>query len=223
MELWHGSQQVVESPSLTRCRPHNDYGPGFYCTRHVKLAREWACPVLHDGFANHYRLDDEGLRTLDLSEPRHRILTWLALLLENRVVDLSNPVAREGRAFLLERCLIDTSGFDLIRGPRADDSYFSFARAFLNNTISVSQLARAMRLGELGEQVALVSERSFGRLEFVEAEPVSCVPYYALRTRRDHEARRRHANIADGFDREGIYLRDLVTGGVGLDDARLHQ
>lgn len=31
----------------------------------------------------------------------------------------------------------------MIRGYRADDSYFSFATAFLNNTISLAQLEKA--------------------------------------------------------------------------------
>lgn len=222
MELWHGSQQMVEHPTLERCRPHNDYGAGFYCTQHAELAREWACPVLHDGFANRYELDTRGLRTLDLSDPELSILTWLALLLKNRVVDLSNPVAREGRAFLLGHFLPDVTGCDVIRGPRADDSYFSFARAFLNNTISVAQLASAMQLGELGEQIVLVGERAFSRLVFLGAEPVPCVPYHALRAERDIDARRRYAEIADGFDRDGVYLRDLIVGGAETHDAQPH-
>lgn len=223
MELWHGSQQMVERPALALCRPHNDYGSGFYCTQHPELAREWACPVQHDGFANHYALDDRDLRTLDLADPKLTILSWLAVLLKNRVVDLSNPVAREGRAFLLDRFLPDTDGHDVIRGPRADDSYFSFARAFLNNTISVSQLAHAMRLGKLGEQVALVSERVFDRLVFLEAAPVPYVPYHALRIERDRDARERYASIANTFDRDGVYLRDLIVGGVDVHDARLYE
>ena len=30
MELWHGSEVVVEHPSLDKCRQFNDYGRGFY-------------------------------------------------------------------------------------------------------------------------------------------------------------------------------------------------
>ena len=41
----------------------------------------------------------------------------------------------------------------MIIGYRADDSYFSFANAFLNNTLSLEQLKEAMYLGKLGEQV----------------------------------------------------------------------
>ncbi len=54
---------------------------------------------------------------------------------------------------------------DLVIGSIADDSYFSFARSFVMNTISLKQLGNAMRLGKLGEQFVLKSEiciRHFG-------------------------------------------------------------
>lgn len=38
------------------------------------------------------------------------------------------------------------------------DSYFSFAEDFLNNAISVSKLSKAMKLGNLGEQIVLKSD-----------------------------------------------------------------
>ena len=43
----------------------------------------------------------------------------------------------------------------LFIGYRADDSYFSFANAFLNNTISLEQLRKAMYLGKLGKPEVL--------------------------------------------------------------------
>ena len=52
----------------------------------------------------------------------------------------------------------------------ADDSYFSFAEDFVNNTISLRDLNLAMQLGTLGEQVVLLSKRSFKQIEFVEYE-----------------------------------------------------
>ena len=53
MELWHGSEVVVEHPSLDKCRQFNDYGRGFYCTPHEEMAMEWACrteSVTHNFF-----------------------------------------------------------------------------------------------------------------------------------------------------------------------------
>lgn len=51
MELWHGSQKIIETPQLGLGKIHNDYGQGFYCTESLDLAREWACSRDADGFA----------------------------------------------------------------------------------------------------------------------------------------------------------------------------
>ncbi len=49
---------------------------------------------------------------------------------------------------------------------RADDSYFDFAEAFLNNAITVEQLSRAMRLEKLGEQIVLKSQFAFSKIKY---------------------------------------------------------
>ena len=66
----------------------------------------------------------------------------------------------------------------MIIGYRADDSYFDYAEAFLNNSISVSQLANAMRLGKLGEQIVIKSEHAFKCLEYVGYEIALKDVYY---------------------------------------------
>lgn len=77
MELWHGSEVVVEHPSLDKCRQFNDYGRGFYCTPHEEMAMEWACRTESDGIANRYELDLDGLAILDLESGESRFSTGL--------------------------------------------------------------------------------------------------------------------------------------------------
>lgn len=72
---------------------------------------------------------------------------------------------------------------------RADDSYFSFASAFLNNTISISQLEKAMVLGKLGEQIVAMSEKAFSALKFKEATPAQKEIYHPKKLARDTAAR----------------------------------
>ena len=132
MTLFHGSPQIVAHPFYGGGRPYNDYGRGFYCTEHIELAREWACSEEgYDGYANEYRFDGRGLKVLELSSPEYSTLHWLALLLEHRKIDLRTPVAQAGSEFLRAHYLLDAEPFDVIVGHRADDSYFTFARAFL--------------------------------------------------------------------------------------------
>lgn len=157
IHLHHGSSMVVRVPSIDRCKPHNDYGRGFYCTRSLELAKEWACQQGHSGFANTYAIDMESLDVLDLNSGPFNILHWLTLLLQNRTIRLASPVMVQGDAWLKKHFSIDVSSADVIKGYRADDSYFGFARAFLRNEITLEQLSRAMRLGELGEQYMVKS------------------------------------------------------------------
>lgn len=223
MELWHGSEVVVEHPSLDKCRQFNDYGCGFYCTPHEEMAMEWACRTESDGIANRYELDMDGLAVLDLESGEFSILNWLAILADNREFNVSTPLAREGLRYLLDNCLIDISPYDVIRGYRADDSYFSFARQFVNGMISLRQLQLIMRLGDLGIQYALMSERAFSAIRFREWRQALGSEYYPKRFKREQNARRKYLETVNGFDSEGVYIRDLMTGRVDLDDPRVDE
>lgn len=79
--------------------------------------------------------------------------------------------------------------YDVIKGYRADDSYFSFATAFINNTISLAQLEKAMALGSLGEQVVLRSQKAFDSLTFTQSMPAPRAIYFPKKLARDIGAR----------------------------------
>ena len=178
LTIFHGSGQVIERPTFGLGNPHNDYGLGFYCTESPELAREWGASEEADGFANRYSLDAKGLTELNLNDGSYTILHWLAVLLENRTFRVSGDIAPLARTFLLDRFSVDYHSYDLMRGYRADDSYFSFANAFLNNGLSLSRLERAMALGNLGEQVVVRSEKAFSRLVFEGFETADRTVYY---------------------------------------------
>ena len=219
--LYHGSKEKIEKPLLGKGKVYNDYGQGFYCTEHIELAREWSCNEGVDGFVNEYGLDPSGLKILNLSSEEYTILHWLALLMENRRFRVSTPVMRRGVQWLKDYFLIDISEYDLIIGYRADDSYFSFARAFISNEISLSQLNYAMRLGRLGEQYVLKTEQAFKQLVFKSAELADNTIYYARRKRRDDEARNAFFTELEKEDIHGIYMRDIIREEMTGDAVRL--
>ena len=219
--LYHGSNKRIEKPIFGKGKVYNDYGQGFYCTEHIELAKEWSCNEGIDGFANEYELDMSGLKILNFSSEEYTILHWLALLMENRRFRVSTPVMRRGVQWLKEHFLVDISDYDLIIGYRADDSYFSFARAFISNEISLGQLNYAMRLGKLGEQYVLKSEKAFNRLVFKSAEPADNSIYYARRKIRDDKARNAFFTELEKEDANGIYMRDIIREEMKSDDVRL--
>lgn len=212
----------MERPIVGLGNPRNDYGPGFYCTESLALAREWASSETADGFANQYVLDLTGLSVLNLNGPGFNILNWMAVLLENRIFDLRTPVAVQGKRYLLENFLPAYRSYDILIGYRADDSYFSFSRAFLENGISLEQLRRAMQLGNLGEQVVLKSEKAFDRIRFVKTEPVESSMYFPLKRLRDQKARKDYFQMLEETPVVGAdFLIDIMGEKWLNDDPRL--
>lgn len=47
--LYHGSEQIIESPTFGLGKQNNDFGLGFYCTESEELAKEWGALVPHLG------------------------------------------------------------------------------------------------------------------------------------------------------------------------------
>ncbi len=221
LTLYHGSADIIKTPTYGKGNLHNDYGRGFYCTEHIELAKEWSSSENSDGYVNYYELDISQLNILHLSSNKFTILHWLALLMDNRRVRLSTPVMAAGAGWLRENFLPDIHLYDAVIGYRADDSYFSFARAFLNNEISLEQLRYAMDLGQLGEQFVLKSEKAFDQIRFVTFEPADHSIYFPLRKERDEDARMAYREELKRNVLEGLYIRDLIREKVTADDPRI--
>ncbi len=219
--LYHGSQKIVEQPLFGVGKTYNDYGQGFYCTQNISLAKEWACPTSDDGFANIYELETDSLKLIDLQSEEFCTLNWLAILINNRKFDLDTPIMRQGVFYLKENFLLDLSGFDLIKGYRADDSYFSFARAFLSNQISYEQLQKAMKLGKLGEQIMLKSKKSFENITFTGYEIAEGKMFNPLRKERFNKARKNFETSLENGDISGLFIRDFILEEVKPNDSRL--
>lgn len=221
MRLYHGSVNMIEEPEFGVGNSKNDYGQGFYCTEHIELAKEWACAENRDGFANEYELETDSLSIMNLSDARYHILNWLAILLENRTFVIERGLVLTAKDYILSEFLPEYKNADVIRGYRADDSYFSFASAFLNNTITLEQLGKAMKLGKLGEQVVLKSKRSFAQLKYSRAILADNQIYYPKKAARDRSARESFREERMNTVLEGIYVIDIVRNNWKNDDPRL--
>ena len=112
--------------------------------------------------------------------------------------------------FLINKYYIDVSQYDVVIGYRADDSYFRFAKDFLNNTISIQKLSLAMKLGELGKQIVLISEKAFDALSFLESEAVDVKVYYAKRATRDLKARKDYDTSFSDHAKDEKYINDIM-------------
>ena len=186
--LYHGSPKIVRTPKFGSGGAWNDFGHGFYCTDSPELASQWA--VLHgrDGFVNIYKMDDTGLRILDLGSPSYCTMHWLSILLGYREFDTLNSRAYQAKDYIRTAFEVDHQNYDCIIGLRADNVNFMFAQAFINGEISYSQLQKAIRIGGSGRQIVLRSNRAFDRMLFNGYETVRNAEAYPAGIGREHKA-----------------------------------
>ena len=222
MILYHGSKDIIEKPIYGQGKKYNDYGLGFYCTDNIELAKEWGTSFERSGYANRYQIDCTELKILDLNDDKYCILHWLAILLSNREFDTPAGLALEAKEFLKKNFMLDYKEYDIIKGYRADDSYFSFAQDFINGTISYRQLNNAMYLGKLGIQYVLKSKEAFNRIVFDGYEEAEYKEWYAKNMKRDKSARREYFDVERNRRQRGdIYITQILDEEMSPDDKRL--
>lgn len=222
MTLYHGSEKIIEKPIYGQGNLRNDYGRGFYCTEHEELAKEWACSNNQNGFANKYEFDMNGLKVLYLNSEEYNLLNWLAVLTKNRTYWENSTISELAKKYLSENFMVDTSEYDVIIGYRADDSYFSFAQDFVAGAISYRQLGEAMRLGKLGEQVVLMSEKAFSRIQYISSAIAEAEIYYKKKKERDRMARKQYRETkSETLSLDELLIVDIMREGMKQDDARL--
>lgn len=85
---------------------------------------------------------------------------------------------------------------------------------------NVEQLARAMRLGKLGEQIVIKSKFAFSKLKYEGFDVVLKDQYYVLRKARDDEANQLYMEMLEE-ESDGLYIQDIMRGGIRNDDPRI--
>ena len=86
--------------------------------------------------------------------------------------------------------------------------------------LSVEQLAMAMKLGKLGEQIVLKSKFAFSNIQFEGFDIAEKEEFYVIRKARDEEANKLYLKILEKED-EGLYIQDIIKGGITNDDPRI--
>lgn len=220
IKIYHGSEKNVIKPIFGEGKKNNDFGLGFYCTKDINLAKEWAVSSLKDGFANKYILNIEYLKILNLNSSEYTILNWIAILVEHRLFSLKSPVAQRAKKYLIDNFGINVNAYDVIIGYRADDSYFDYAESFLNNSITVEQLAKAMKLGKLGEQIVIKSQYAFSCLTYDGFEIANKEEFYEYRKVRNDNANKMYLDILED-ESDGLYIRDIIRLEIKNNDTRI--
>ena len=190
--LYHGSPEEKIILQYGKGQDKHDYGRGFYLTNSKDLAKEWAVciPAEVSGWVHTYELDLDGLKVLDFEEKG--ILVWLAELMKHRDADNSRRYKILSQKFI-QKYAINSEEYDVIKGWRADASYFYIAKAFVRDEIDMDILEELMRLGDLGIQYCIKSEKAYRHLKEKEnlCEEVNYYIFNEKYNVRDANARRK--------------------------------
>ena len=195
--LYHGTPDEVVNPVYGGGQDKHDYGRGFYLTEDIELAKEWAVcrPNQQNGWVHKYELDCTDLKMFDFQEKN--VLSWLAELMKHR--DAADTKRyRMLAAKFIEKYGIDVNSYDVIKGWRADASYFYIAKEFVRDNIDIEILEELLSLGGLGIQYCLKSELAFSKLR--EIDEILLVDYTEFNdkyNKRDIEARNKMRDLVD--------------------------
>ena len=188
--LYHGTSDKIISPTYGLGNEKHDYGKGFYLTESIELAKEWAVCKPNDtnGWVHKFILDTEGLKILDFQEKN--VLAWLAELMKHRDASDSKRYHVLARKFI-DKYGVDSSRYDVIKGWRANASYFYIAKEFVRDNVDLDILEELLSLGGLGIQYCIKSELAYSKLTEIHKD-LSSVDYVEFNEKynlRDYNAR----------------------------------
>lgn len=170
--LFHGTSEKIVVPTYGRGEKKHDYGQGFYLTESIDLAKEWAVcrPNEENGWVHKYQLDIAELKILDFQDKG--VLSWLAELMKHRDAADSKRYRMLSKNFI-EKYGIDTKDYDVIKGWRANASYFYIAKEFVRDNIDIDILEELLSLGDLGIQYCIKSELAYSKLHELEDDLIA--------------------------------------------------
>jgi len=182
MIFYYGADRKVEKPiyNYSGSNSNNDYGIGFYLTKEKDKAELWASQF-DDGYCIKYDLDTKDLNILYLNaDTEEEIMLWISILINNRFSKEEIENYKDRITWLNTHYHVNLDDYDVVVGYRADDSYFLYSRDFVANELSIDALSKAMKLGKLGLQYCLKSEKAFQKIKTIEYKKIDKSSDYSM-------------------------------------------
>lgn len=150
MILFHGSNTIIETIDLEKCRPYKDFGKGFYTTDIEHQAQRMSertantfggSPVITKYEFNLQNAIDSGLKIKIFDSPDE---DWAEFVMANRDFNISQPC----------------HDYDIVIGPVADDKIARLLRLYTEDFISREELLRKLTFAEVTSQYFFHTESS---------------------------------------------------------------
>lgn len=144
MELYHGSNVVVDTPKILVNGFYKDFGYGFYCTVMEKQAQRWALTKKKEHVVNVYVYNKNN----DLKIKKFDEMTdeWLKF-----VVNCRRGIEHN---------------YDIVEGPMADDTIWDYVEDYVRGEISKAAFWELVKFKYPTHQIVFCTEKSLNSLEF---------------------------------------------------------
>lgn len=144
MELFHGSNVIVQNPKVLINGFYKDFGYGFYCTKLEKQAKRWALTKRKNHVVNVYTYkENPALRICRFEEMTD---AWLDFVV----------ACRRGQEH----------DFDIVEGPMADDTIWDYIEDYVAGNITKEAFWILVKFKYPTHQLVFCTEESLKTLKF---------------------------------------------------------
>lgn len=144
MQIYFGSNVIVNKPKIITDGFYKDFGYGFYCTNFEKQAKRWALTKKNKHVVNVYSYaENENLNCLIFKEMSDE---WLDFVVSSR----------QG----------ERHDYDIVEGPMADDTIWNYVDDFARGLISRIAFWELVKFKNPTRQVVFCAEAALKCLEY---------------------------------------------------------
>lgn len=154
MILYHGTNIDFQQIDLAKCRPHKDFGQGFYLTDIESQAQNMAirrCEFSEEGFpvVQRYEFAQEVLLSPDIAVLSFESpsVEWARFVVQNR-----------------NRQPLMPHNYDIVIGPIADDGVVFQINRYLEGFITIETLVSELRFKHLNNQYCFCTPLAISHL-----------------------------------------------------------
>ena len=144
MELFHGSNVIVQEPKILTNGYYKDFGYGFYCTNIERQARRWALVKRNQHIVNVYHFEmAEELKVLRFEEMTDE---WLEFIVN----------CRRGM----------DHDYDIVEGPMADDTIWDYVESYVKGEISKAAFWELVKFRYPTHQIVFATNKALACLKY---------------------------------------------------------
>lgn len=144
MQIYYGSNVIVNQPKIITDGFYKDFGYGFYCTNFEKQAKRWALTKKNKHVVNVYSYtENKNLNCLIFKEMSDE---WLDFVVSSR-----QGIRHE---------------YDIVEGPMADDTIWNYVDDFARGLISRTAFLELVKFKYPTHQIVFCTEAALKCLEY---------------------------------------------------------